>query len=153
MLRSIMQHNRVLQNDRDAMSVHRSPTVSRHNHCCAEEAPSDPRRSGVEGMGGCGGPDSDDVCSVCVRKFHKRDGAMETPRKGCERGGAASWPRRMLIVEKSSDAPLYSCRFTCQFSGETNLPSAAKANISDSAPSELIRIPSSGYPSAGSRGS
>jgi hypothetical protein len=49
------------------------------------------------------GPNSDDVCSVCVPKFQKRDGAMETPHKGCERGvdrlrGCEGCP----IVEKSS---------------------------------------------------
>ena len=32
------------------------------------------------------GPDLDGVCSVCVRKVQKRDGAVEMPPKGCERG-------------------------------------------------------------------
>ena len=32
------------------------------------------------------GPDSDGVCSVCVRKFQKRDREMEASRKILEKG-------------------------------------------------------------------
>ena len=62
------------------------------------------------------GPDSNGVCSVCVRKFQKRDGAMETPRKDCERGwsgfGACEgrpivWKSSRLLGCTSLFAPIY----------------------------------------------
>ena len=39
-------------------------------------------------------PDSDDVCSACVRKFQKRDGDMEASGKNWEKGVK---PRRELV--------------------------------------------------------
>ena len=62
------------------------------------------------------GPDSDGVCSVCVRKFQKRDGAMETPqrlRKGewssfgaCE-ASAITRKSSRLLGGASLFAPIY----------------------------------------------
>ncbi len=104
------------------------------------------------------GPDSDGVCSVCVRKFQKRDGAMEMPRKGCERGveqfrGMRRKPNHGEVFAPIGGASLFVPIYVSIWRGNQSAVGRKNESLMDSAPSESIRIPSPGYPSAGSRGS
>jgi hypothetical protein len=64
-------------------------------------------------------PDSDDVCSACVRKFQKRDGDMEASGKIWEKGVK---PRRELVSS-------FTARAAATLASRLTLHSALRVRI------------------------